>query len=103
MENDPDRFSVSNRGWPWLAPLGGLLIGLAALVGVALRESGGWKQALVLAAIGGLAIAWSVFGAVRCIEFGESIVVRRGRRERVIPWEEVVGVSFDMQTGTMRT
>lgn len=94
---------VPNRGGSLWFVLGGILLCSSVVVAKVAHGNGGWVG---LALLGGPAMAvfaYALYGAKRSIDFGDDIVVRYFRRERVIPWSEVTFVTFDRTEANFRT
>jgi hypothetical protein len=56
---------------------------------------------LGLMALGGLSIAWGLYGSLWSIEFGPSILLRYGLRSKEINWKDVTYVEFDKQESSL--
>lgn len=94
---------VPNRGGSLWFVLGGVLLCLSAVVAKLAHASGGWVGPALIGALAMAAFAYALYGTKRSIDFGDEIVVRYFRRDRVIPWSEVSFVNFDRTEADFRT
>ncbi len=94
---------VPNRGGSLWFVLGGILLCLSVVVAKVAHGNGGWVGLALIGALAMAVFAYALYGAKRSIDFGDEIVVRYFRRERVIPWSEVTFVNFDRTEADFRT
>jgi hypothetical protein len=94
---------VPNRGGNLWFVLGGILLCLFVVVAKVAHGNGGWVGLALIGALAMAVFAYALYGAKRSIDFGDEIVVRYFRRERVIPWSEVTFVTFDRTETDLRT